>query len=273
MPIRVVNCPYCGSESFVTALKVAAVEEDTYSKLAGVRFDPPISFVTCMRCDLTFRSQIYSRQELKSLYAEPYRDHILNRKSPDEYAEEILSIPPLQSDLIAKINNLKILLGDTKIDRCFDVGCGVGVFLASLQKAMPSVTVGGLEPNRTFAATAARITGGEILTDEFNGINLTLWDLVTCLHVLEHTISPWEFLKDLNRSMRKNSFLYLETPSIKDIDVLPADHDRFMSPHLYLFSTAFIFNLLVEIGFRPISVEYAPTRRGKIDLRGFAMKT
>jgi len=45
-----------------------------------------------------------------------------------------------------------------------------------------------------------------------------------------------------------------------------------MSPHNYLFSTEFISRELERAKFRPLSVSYAPTRRGKVDLRAFAVR-
>ena len=273
MPVELRVCPWCSGEKFKTALEILAPDYDEYSKLINVSFNAPIRYLTCLTCDLTFRNRVYNQSESKNLYAGAYRNHILNKTTADCYLKKILAIPPEHSELEAKVGNLKNLLKTTKISSAIDVGCGIGVFLYKLQSAFPGIVVEGIEPHREFASVASRLTSAKIHVQEFEKFSLHFHDLVTFIHVLEHVVSPWRLLKDAGSTMRKGAYLYVETPSIRDVEVLPPEHDRFMSPHNYLFSIQSITSMLRDSGFNPLSVCYAKTKRGKFDLRGFAIKS
>jgi 2-polyprenyl-3-methyl-5-hydroxy-6-metoxy-1,4-benzoquinol methylase len=273
MPITIEKCPHCGSSHHQLALAVGAPENDTYAGLIHVSFPPSVNYLTCTGCGLTFRDQIFSAQEATSLYASAYRQHILKDMSGDDYFNKVINIPPGDSELDAKITNLKLLIDGLNIHKVIDIGCGVGAFLYKLRAAVPELIVEGIEPTTEFAVVAARRNDTKIINKDYDGFSLEAYDLVTCVHVLEHTPAPWDFLVTISSNMKPGAYFYLETPSVEDIQALPADHDRFMSPHNYLFSKEFITAELSYSGFRPLTISYAPTRRGKVDLRAFAVKS
>lgn len=51
-------------------------------------------------------------------------------------------------------------------------------------------------------------------------------------------------------SLFQTSLLYLEVPSVKDIGYLPSSHDRFMSPHLVIFSKRVLEDILIKLGYK-----------------------
>ncbi len=273
MPITLEKCPNCGSSEHKIALAVASPEHDAYAKLIDVTFSPSVNYRTCSGCGLTFRDQIYSQPEASALYTSAYRHHILKNMSADDYFEKVVNISPDDSELDAKIANLESLLFGLKISTVIDIGCGVGAFLYKLRAAIPKLTVEGIEPTSEFAVVAARRNNTSVINKEYDGLSLETYDLVTCIHVLEHTPAPWAFLKAISQNMKLGAHLYLETPSVEDIHALPADHDRFMSPHNYLFSREYIAEELRNSGFIPLTINYAITRRGKVDLRAFSIKS
>lgn len=253
-------------------MAVAAPQECTYAKLINVVFSPSVSYLTCNNCGLTFRDQIFSEEEAVLLYTSAYRQHILRDMSGDDYFDKIINIAPVESELDAKIANLKLLIASLNVHKVIDIGCGVGAFLFKLRAAVPGLVVEGVEPTKEFAEVAARRNCARVINKNYDGFGLEAYDLVTLIHVLEHTTAPWSFLKIISAKMKPGSHLYLETPSVKDIEALPANHDRFMGPHNYLFSKEFIAFELDKAGFCPLTINYAPTLRGKVDLRAFAIK-
>jgi len=222
MPIIIETCPRCGNSDHQLALTVGSPENDTYAGLIHVSFPPPVNYLTCNSCGLTFRNQIFSAEEATALYASAYWQHILKSMSGDEYFDKVINIPPADSELDAKIANLQSLMQGLNIGKGIDIGCGVGAFLYKLKTALPELLVDGVEPTKEFAAVAARRNNTQVINKDYDGFSLEAYDLVTCVHVLEHTPAPWDFLDSISKAMRPGAYLYLETPSIEDIQALPA---------------------------------------------------
>jgi 2-polyprenyl-3-methyl-5-hydroxy-6-metoxy-1,4-benzoquinol methylase len=123
----------------------------------------------------------------------------------------------------------------------------------------------GVEPTPEFASIASKRNNSIVKNQSYDGFSLAEYDLVTLVHVLEHTQSPWKFMELIGENMKSGAYLYLETPSIEDIDALDPDYDRFMSPHNYLFSKEFVSGCLFNVGLHALSINYAITKLGKVD--------
>lgn len=254
-------------------MEVLTPERDTYSTLIGVIFPPPVCYYECLNCGLTYRNQIFTAAESSLLYQSAYRNHILKKNTADEYFNRVIGIPASESELDAKISHLSRLISGKSVRTAVDIGCGVGAFMYKLHACNPELSVFGIEPTTDFARVASRRNNTEVLNKPYDGCDLSRYDLVSCIHVLEHTAQPWKFLHAMNWNMQPHAYLYVETPSTEDIAVLPADHDRFMSPHNYLFSKEFMEDRFAEAGFLILDIGYAATHRGKVDLRVFAIRT
>ena len=272
MPKTLHVCPYCASPSYKSVLEVMGSDLDTYSVLIEANFVPPVYYNECSACGLTYRSQTFTNEEAARLYQSAYRMHILKNCTAEEYFEKVIHIPAEQSELDAKIAHVADLLRNKPIQTVIDIGCGVGAFMYKLHARNPALRVFGIEPTADFARVASSKNHTHVVQGAYAGENLSAYDLITCVHVLEHTERPWEFLDLVSRNMRVGAYLYVETPSVRDINVLPANHDRFMSPHNYLFSAEFLGQRITERGLAVLDSGYAKTHRGKIDLRLFAVK-
>ncbi|MDO8358300.1 MAG: class I SAM-dependent methyltransferase [Nitrospirota bacterium] len=272
MPSKFDACPYCNSLQYEVVLEVLNPELDTYSTLIGVTFPPPVCYYECSSCGLTYRNQTFTAVEASALYQSAYRNHILKKNTADEYFNKVIGIPAAESELDAKISHLNSLIRGKSVRTAVDIGCGVGAFMYKLHASNPGISVFGIEPTTDFAIVASSRNDTEVLNKPYDGFDLSGYDLVSCIHVLEHTEQPWTFISALNRNMRPNAYLYIETPSTEDIVALPADHDRFMSPHNYLFSKKFMQARFAETDFAILDIGYAGTHRGKVDLRIFAVR-
>lgn len=259
------KCPYCSNAKCNVALKVASPEKDIYAKLISAKFPSSVNYLKCDECGLTFRDQVLSEEESINLYSNHYRGHILKNMSANDYFDLIVNLPTDRSELDSKISNLKLLLNGLSICKGLDIGCGVGAFIYKLKAAIPSLVMEGVEPTPEFASIASKRNNSIVKNQSYDGFSLAEYDLVTLVHVLEHTQSPWKFMELIGENMKSGAYLYLKTPSIEDIDALDPDYDRFMSPHNYLFSKEFVSGCLFNVGLHALSINYAITKLGKVD--------
>ncbi len=129
-----------------------------------------------------------------------------------------------------------------------DVGSGFGFFLHEAKKQ--GYTSIGIEPSKQLASNQEKRydipsfvgTLGEYLQVDQRG-----FDVVTCIHVIEHVQNPKQFISLLVQLVKPGGLLYLETPN-SDGHLLYAEKGEytFLIPpeHLWLFSQESIKNLL-----------------------------
>lgn len=257
----------CGHGGFKTV--ALQTTPDTYLDLLGIDYSQMVrNIVKCENCGFVYRTPILDEAETARLYASPYRDHILENETADQYFDRIMAIPDDQSEIAAKLDWLEPRVGhDFMGCTVLDVGCGVGVFLAKVRTRWLNARVYGVEPCESFAVTTARRLKRPVFVGPYESHLFPRMDLITLLHVLEHVHDPLAMLREVVKDMAVDGIIYIETPSVKDFEVLPLEHDRFMSPHLYFFSLDSMRELCERAGLRVIESEYARTYRGKVDLR------
>ena len=97
-----------------------------------------------------------------------------------------------------------------------DVGCGAGLICEPLARLGGEVTGVDAAPENTAAAAAhAEAMGLDIryLSGELATLDLSTFDLVTCLEVIEHVADKPAFLRALVQRMEKDGLLVLSTPN------------------------------------------------------------
>lgn len=151
MPITSQKRPRCGNRDHQLALTIGSTENHTDAGLFHVSFPPSVNYLTCNRCELTFRDQIFSAEEATALYASAYRQHILKSMSGDEYFDKVINIPPDDSELDTETTNLQSLMRGLNTGKVIDIDCGVWAFLHKLKAATPELPVDGVEPTRHLA--------------------------------------------------------------------------------------------------------------------------
>ena len=129
-----------------------------------------------------------------------------------------------------------------------DVGCGNGVTLTSMSRALPHWQLNGFEIGDDSLARLSIIPGFERLhTGTLDSINKP-FDLVTMVHSLEHFPSPFDALKTLRRNVcRDNLFIEVCNVDENPFDILVADH-------LIHFTPSSLSRLLQRAGFSPVSI-------------------
>jgi len=121
-----------------------------------------------------------------------------------------------------------------------DVGSSYGFFLDEAYKNGYIST--GIEPSKQIARHTKGISQittfiGEL--QDYLNCKHNQFDVVTCIHVLEHVRSPGTFISLLSQLVKPGGVLYIETPN-SDSHLLYAEknHYTFLLPpeHIWLFS-------------------------------------
>lgn len=264
------NCILCGRESQKTVLDISQCE-DTYLNYLEIPYQGNgRRYNQCERCGLVYRNPVLEPAEKVLLYKK-FRDQQLRGESLDDYFKRISSIEPSQSENFEKYQFLKKYIGDS--GEILDVGAGVGVFLYGFKRYFPKWNVTGIDPTEG----VARIAGlnGVIIHEKYlNGktFNGQSFDLITSIHVLEHTDDMIEYLKTIRNYMKDHTLLYLETPAVEDIGFLSKCHDRFMCQHEYIFSNTTLCNLLKNEALDVVFSEVFLSRRKRYNLRAICRK-
>jgi SAM-dependent methyltransferase len=131
--------------------------------------------------------------------------------------------------------------GDTVVD----FGCAYGGILGRLEPA-GALTLVGIEPNEHARAAAQK--GGIEVVESTKELRDAFADLVISNHALEHTLGPWEELRELRRVLKPSGRLVLCVPleswrAQRDLGRHDPNH------HVYGWTPVQLRNLLDEAGF------------------------
>lgn len=131
-----------------------------------------------------------------------------------------------------------------------DVGCGTGAFMIAALDA--GFSVHGIEPGWHSSRYGRKHHSLQITNSTLESFRSDKhFDIVTCLHVIEHVPNPAEFVKHLTRLVKPDGILIIATPNLgceyaRDLGVKweavgPADH-------LLLFDSDTLERLLLKSG-------------------------
>ena len=264
------KCRKCGWGLYRIILNITDCE-DSYLNYLGIEY--PVDgryYVKCSICGLVYRKPRLNGREKKLLYKK-FRDVRLRGESNQSYFKRISELDSDQSENYEKYRFLEKYIN--KKGRLLDVGAGLGVFLYGFKKYFPKWNAIGVEP--TTGAGEIAIIHDIKIHEQYLDMNLfpnRHFDLITSIHVLEHTENPLGYIKKLTLYMEEDSLLYIETPSIQDVGHLPKCHDRFMCQHDFIFSENVLCDLLKNTGMEIIYSEIFLSIRKRYNLRVLCKK-
>jgi len=263
-------CGYAGK-----SIVAEQVFEDEYLAL----IDPELNkldraWVKCDHCRLIYHDPQLEESDTLILYLK-FRDSSFRDEIADDYFDRIISIPKYESENYAKVKWLSNNI-DSHINKggaILDIGSGGGVFLYTFLQANKLWSPYAVEPTIEFAELTRRklnclVHTGNYTKDIFN----TKFDLITCNQVLEHIISPIDFLNNIFSDLNLGGYLYIEVPDASDFEELPPEHDRFLAQHLWYFSADTLKNIFEKTDFNVIKVESQKTKRGRNNLAALLVK-
>jgi SAM-dependent methyltransferase len=128
-------------------------------------------------------------------------------------------------------------------DTVVDFGTGGGWLL----EALPGAEHVGIEPNPH--ARGSAISRGLRVVESPRDLPDGFADVVISNHALEHTLRPYDELRELHRILKPRGRLVLSLPlddwrKQKQIDAADTNH------HLYTWTPLLLRNLLTEVGFQ-----------------------
>lgn len=262
--MRNVDCIICKSEKKQVLMEQAF--KDYYIELINpAYYDGERKIVICEDCGFVYRDPQLDAEDLKILY-DRFRDMSLRGEAPDAYFDRITSLPPAESENTAKAAWLTRHIYEhlAKPGRHLDIGCGGGVFIHTFLEKNPDWLAFGVEPTPAFAEVAGRRLNRPVICGSYrSGLFPGKFDLITINQVLEHIQDPVAFLKDVQSDLAPNGMVYIEVPDILDFGHLPAEHDRFLVQHLWIFSEASLTNVCQQAGYEINIVDHQITVRGK----------
>lgn len=226
------QCYLC--EKHIIPELLASCKRDKYQKSIGFNIKHR-TFYECPFCELIFQENGMIQAELENIYLH-YRDKSMRKTTISEKFDEVVRNPYSENkDRITWLfSNI-----DWEPKTILDIGSGLGVFPYELTKMWDSpLDIECIEPNPDSARFIRDKLGFECKETMFEGMD-NMKDLVTVIHVLEHTKDPVEFLKGI-----KAKQLFIEVPDAKEFEYLPAKHDEFNSTHLWFFRVSTLDRML-----------------------------
>jgi len=154
----------------------------------------------------------------------------------------------------------KRILNSNKI---IDIGCGTGTGLKSFEDEGFEVT--GIEPDPSRARIGRERYGVNIIETTVDDYVLEseAFDIVTCLHSLEHFHSPYTVMKSIARLVKEGGYVYIEVPDF--MKFVTDWNDAIFLAHLSNFSENNLNLLGLRVGLRPI-IRTFPNSSGITDL-------
>lgn len=142
-----------------------------------------------------------------------------------------------------------------------DIGCNSGAFLQTMRDdawKLHGIEISSDQARRAQVNSGARVFVGDVLDAPFAPES---FDVVTCLHVMEHMYQPKEVLARVWSWLKPGGILYIQVPNIEGLEASLFGSYWFgleLPRHLYHFSPASLRRLLTQSGYEEILIRTLP---------------
>ncbi|GIX13607.1 MAG: hypothetical protein KatS3mg118_1566 [Paracoccaceae bacterium] len=213
-----VPCPVCGSEQ---AEVIARID----------RRLKRLTTVLCGHCGLFYSNPMPTQAELDAYYRHMYRrDYQFARSGPGaRHVAKKEAEARRRHDALARRFDL------SRPRRFLDFGCGSGELVRHF--AAQGHAAHGFEPGVAYAAHAAGAGSVEIRTGSWAEMDYpeAHFDIITCLHVLEHLRDPVGALAAMARWLAPGGLIWVEVPDMQGYPL--KGFERFHFAHVLGFSS------------------------------------
>lgn len=226
-----VDCPVCGSAAHERILNL-----DRKIKRLPTHL--------CNACGLFFTNPMPTDEELSRYYANVYRaEYQLAFLRPRKTHKN-----KKQREALRRAERLSNAVDIAAPLRTLDFGCGSGEFVRRL--AALGHDAHGFEPGEAYSAHAAENTeAGGVRTGSWRDMPYPAgsFDVITCLHVLEHLNAPVDALARMREWLAPDGVLYLEVPNMQGYQL--KGFERFHFAHVLGFSRDTLMLAAEKAGF------------------------
>jgi SAM-dependent methyltransferase len=246
LALEEVACNVCGSQSSKVLF------QERYC-LANDEVD--LSIRRCRECGLSYTSPRLTRESIRQVYEQDSEQTISHNYCWGG-----------DKDAIRFASLIRHLTTKSPSGRLLDIGCGVGQFIAEVERASDWETI-GLEPSEQAAEEARRHSGANVITATLEEADLDpgSFDAVSLLGVLEHLHDPRATLDRVRSLLRPDGMLLTYVPNfnylrVKDTGAVAyLRHGRWSAlhpqEHLFHFTPSSFRSLLTASGFSCIRLE------------------
>ncbi|MCD6401760.1 MAG: class I SAM-dependent methyltransferase [Anaerolineales bacterium] len=229
MPESINQCPLCGSQQSRIFDRRKFRGHLVINRL-------------CTNCGLVFQSPRMTEDELDAFYKKEYRQVYQGDSEP--MAKDLFVQKGRAHSAVAFLEK-----SIPPPQRLLDIGASSGILLEFVQKKFGSEVV-GIEPGDSYRAYAQE-RGLEVFKsiEEMHSANVTGFDLISMMHVLEHIPDPVGYLRMLREGMLSDEgFLLIEVPNLYA-------HDCFEIAHMTSFSVHTLKEVLGQSGYQIYAIE------------------
>ncbi|MDO8638508.1 MAG: methyltransferase domain-containing protein [Candidatus Daviesbacteria bacterium] len=230
------ECNLCGGISGEIIYKKRGKPMGSY-KITDNSYGVHHQIVRCLGCGLVFADPIDKDKKIVERY-KYFKD--------PEYEAERIGRGQNQKEILNNLNNMFPNKG-----KLLDVGCATGAFLESAKNDGWDVL--GIEPSKWATDVAKNKYTLPVLQGTIDSLKIPKksFDVVVCLDVIEHVISPRKLLKSINKVLKPDGLLCLVTPDKDSLlsRVLGENWWHVRPDHIFYFSESSINLLLQSEGF------------------------
>jgi SAM-dependent methyltransferase len=235
LPLELVPCDFCGGTDFV------ALSDE-------MRHGVDLRTVLCWRCALCMTNPRPTAEASRLFNADLYNE-FHGRHGP--IAPDSDYVTRSRAAAKPRVERLARVVGAESDLSVFEIGAGVGQFQA-VARETTKWRVSGIEPGQEQAKLCQSL-GLDVQNVFLEDLPAKVgpFDVVYSSHVIEHTPSPADFLRRVNRLLKPGGLLHLEVPNLGRPGFPLSFFLQF--PHLYNFEPQTLRNYLTAIGgFRPV---------------------
>ncbi len=186
-------------------------------------------YYECKNCETLFTCPLPTKKTINAYYSDKF-----------EYTAGIAEESRIRKRAKIILKRLKQLCPEGKT--LLDIGSGYGYFLEEAEK-LKLKTV-GIEPSRKlYVQSIKRLYTSLVINTDllsfFKENQDKKFDSITAIHVIEHVLNPFQFIRQASQLLNRNGILYIETPNY-DSWLARAEKEKytFLTPpdHICLFS-------------------------------------
>lgn len=230
---EVKNCPVCGKEG--SQIPLTTVYGPDFVTPEGYRAAYKSNYVQCLYCDTSFQNP---EPRMETFYSSGAYRKSLNM------AQDVMD-----KDEQARAERIFQFLQKQNIkpDRFLDVGCSRGYLLQAVYREDGAECVGvDANPSYSYYPMFPVVT-----LDAVPSLGAS-FDLITCIHTLEHISNPEAVLRTLLSKLAPGGTLVVEVPN------LVSSGGPYRFAHLTIFSTPGLRMLFQKVGLNVMNIQIGP---------------